>query len=284
MDRKALIAIAFGLFVIPALAWWVEGRAPGAEPAANPAATPAWLQGLWMRADIETWDDQVRFHYFHDSSPIGLYRYGKRCLNNTHSYDVRVDGDRVTFVYRKTGRRAVARVTQAKSASGDPEIVIDPDPEEGRAVRYRKMRPPVDPAGPVAREGGFDRMWMNVTEYKTGGMGFDIYQFKPPGMDGRGIGWFHTGDFDDWSTEALTYTRRLAPHRLDESKGELEFSFTCRRERDRTRFKVKEGKRRRLQLDKDPRNFWAAQSYTDGGKAFFADTLGPDRWLGLSTP
>ena len=103
-------------------------------------------------------------------------------------------------------------------------------------------------------------MWNEQLEYATGGMGFAIYQFKDAGIDGRGTGWYHQGDYDDWTTESLTY--RLYGDRVDllfELRGE---AFTARYALDAV------GGKRRLTLSEDPRNFWLGRSFLDMGRSF----------------
>lgn len=251
--------------------------APTVSPeSTGPAKAPKWLHGLWMRADIETWSEDVQFHYFHDDGKIGLYRYGKRCLNNTHSYnyfiDEKCDGAAknqscVKFQYRKSGQTYASRVTHEKRGE-DEFLTIAKDPEHGRRVKYKLVRPPVD-GNELGVSADWDRMWTNISEFKTGGIGFSIYQFKKPGMDHRGIGWFHKGDFDDWSTESLTYRRRLKPNATD--KGGLELEFTCAKAKERTPFHVTGTDKKALKLKKDPRNYWASSTYQDGGQSFVAD-------------
>jgi len=106
-------------------------------------------------------------------------------------------------------------------------------------------------------------MWIDLRAYATGGRGFSLYQLRPAGIDGRGVGWFHRGDFDDWSTEALTY--RIAGDRLELSfslAGQQEAtSFTVRTEDDGTRW---------LELADDPRDFWHSHRYRDVGPSFGA--------------
>ncbi|MFZ9889873.1 MAG: hypothetical protein ACO3JL_20445, partial [Myxococcota bacterium] len=80
-------------------------------------------------------------------------------------------------------------------------------------------------------------------------------------IDGRGTGWFHRGDFDDWSTESLTY-------RLHGDIVELRFELTG--EVFQTPFALRQssGEGVELRLDEDPRNFWHRAAYQDMGRSF----------------
>ncbi len=108
-------------------------------------------------------------------------------------------------------------------------------------------------------------MWMDVDKFVTGGIEFSIYQFKPPALDGRGVGWHHRGDFDNWSTETLFYRR--------DGNG-LTLIFPQRRERASSTVRIEtRDNKRTLSLDSDPRNFWQASTFTDGGRSFSAGAL-----------
>src|SRR5690606_40901007 len=94
-------------------------------------------------------------------------------------------------------------------------LTLHGDPEEPGA-RYRKVEsdldfaalarpqsePEVEPTG-AANIG--DRIWIDYRSFATGGAEFHMYQLGKTAIDGRGVGWLHRGDFDDWSTESLTY-------------------------------------------------------------------------------
>jgi hypothetical protein len=91
-------------------------------------------------------------------------------------------------------------------------------------------------------------------------MRFDLYQLKAPAIDGRGVGWFHTGDFDDWTTETFVYQR---------TPDALHLTFPIRHERFTSPVVDGEAEGRRvLDLLVDPRNFWHRRAYVDGGKSF----------------
>jgi hypothetical protein len=95
-----------------------------------------------------------------------------------------------------------------------------------------------------------------------------MYQLQPATIDGRGVGWFHEGDFDEWRTEALTY--RI-------NGDSLELFFDLNEELGLTRFDVLEtgGESRKLRLGEDPRDFWLANEYADAGKSFAAAGVDP---------
>jgi hypothetical protein len=223
----------------------------------------AALHGLWARPASELGPDELRFYYFHPGG-TGLYRYGRRGLNNTHSFDYRLEGSALVLRFRKTG--AEHRVPIALSqADGTAWLELAADPREAGPTRYRRVMGPLG-AQAVLRAPGdagehpFARMWTELTEYATGGKGFAIYQLQPP-EGGRGVGWYHQGDFDDWSTEALTYEVR---------GDQLTLQFVTRGERATTRMaERREGGRRSLLLERDPRNFWHRRNYLDAGRTIF---------------
>jgi hypothetical protein len=227
------------------------------------------LYGLWSRFDSKGDGDPFRFYYFHNKNGIGLYRYGRVGLNYTNSYDYAVKGDRLSLKFRKTGERSDVKFRIEKDARGE-WLVLDPDPREARPVRYLRKKtglaevlPPWQ-SGQALEEGsdeGWGRMWTCQQSYATGGMGFRIYQLKDKAIDGRGIGWYHQGDYDEWSTESLRY--RV-------TDGRLELEFVVRGERFSTAYGLlkESGGRRLLVLEEDPRNFWHIGRFLDAGRSF----------------
>ncbi len=251
MSTKRSIAALVALLLLPVGLSWLTSE--------SPAPTDERLLGLWAQFEPTKEGDPVRFYYFHDGG-VGLYRYGRMGLNNTHSYKWSVDDDVLTLTFNKSGRQASSRLRVEQDPDGTEVIVLESDPYEPTPVRYRKQRPPVQADTEAAEQHPFARMWINQTQYQTGGMGFAIYQLKPPALDGRGVGWFHQGDFDNWSTETLTYRR---------TGDQLELRFTLRGERQVTRMWVGQSEGRRvLGLQVDPRNFWQRQIYVDAGASF----------------
>src|SRR5690606_7804255 len=109
-------------------------------------------------------------------------------------------------------------------------------------------------------------------EFATGGMGFSMYQLSSAGIDGRGTGWHHRGDFDDWSTESLTY-------RFDATSMELRFDLTGERSSTGYGVVMGEDKKRRLVLHEDPRNWWQRAVFADMGRAFAAELAFEPRFL-----
>ncbi len=264
--------------------------------ARDDAADAAAVRGLWSRVPHGTGQDAdpVAFYYFHDGD-IGLYRYGQVAYNNTHSYHWSADGDTLSLDYNKSGERQALgyRVEQ-----GSPKVLVivdDPMNPGVKETRYRWVPPP--DFGPEAADlenrdehdaGDVDltlgervdnRLWMDLKSFKTGGMGFSMYQLRPAGIDGRGTGWFHVGDFNDWSTEALSYrlVRGEDGSRLESQPGAagtaVDLLFTLRKERSVARLQV--GHRsvggkdvRFLTIQPDPRDFGAAHAYEDAGPSF----------------
>jgi len=249
--------------------------------AAEPAAALRQLQGLWSRYEPGGEGERVRFYYFHGDGK-GLYRYGRVGLSNTHSFDYEVRDGQLVLDFRKTGEHHEVRFTLDPGEPGASRdaLTLHDDPREAGPTRYVRQpaagsameasaSPRLAPEASASEASASDgpapagRMWIDLRDYATGGRGFTMYQLRPAGIDGRGTGWFHRGDFDDWSTEAMTY--RIVGDRL-------ELHFTIADERGATTFGVEtdaEGSRW-LALDDDPRDFWHAHRYLDMGPSFGA--------------
>jgi hypothetical protein len=227
------------------------------------------LHGLWTRYDTRGEGDPLRFWYFHGDGK-GLYRYGKVGLANTHSFDYAIEEGAELFLrVRKTGEEHVLEVELERDDNGQTWLTLRDDPYEPGA-RYRKIESELDFSGAVDAQGPApesasgpglgDRLWIDYRKFATGGAEFHMYQLGVTAIDGRGVGWFHRGDFDDWSTESLTY-------RID--GDQLELFFDLREEPNTTTFRLVEGPHgRELLLEQDPRDYWATHRYRDGGRSF----------------
>ena len=84
---------------------------------------------------------------------------------------------------------------------------------------------------------------------------------QPQAIDGRGVGWHHHGDYDEWTTESLGFRQqgeRLALH------------FPLRHESLATTITLTPGadQVRVLTLAEDPRDFWRPHEYRDMGPGF----------------
>ena len=214
-------------------------------------AHPKEIAGLWtLWPEAKSDGDAVRFYFFKDDG-IGLYRYGQIGLNTTNSFDWKVDGDDLVLTFRKTGE-----VKRTKFAVDGKALTLADDPKEplAKSMRYTFVPAPLDVVDDLQKVPG--RLWIDVKKFATGGMGFSLYQMRDAGIDGRGVGWHHIGDFDDWSTEAFTY--RSSP-------DQLEMWFTVRGEHALT--KVLHGKDT-ITLVEDPRNFNHVDTYKDAGPSF----------------
>ncbi|MEO1230235.1 MAG: hypothetical protein AAFZ18_15135 [Myxococcota bacterium] len=220
------------------------------------------LLGLWQATRPEKEGDPVRFYYFHNGG-IGLVRYGRMGLTYTRSFhwkvlDAAAEGStgRLALVFTKTGaHHDVSFVLESEQAI----LHLPEDPAFPGNHRYTKdVRPRGVDFG--AQEHPLARLWIQHTRDTRGGQGFRMYQLQAPTIDGRGVGWYHEGDMSDWSTETLTYRRT----------GEsLELYFPVRGERFSSALTLTgEGEARILTLAEDPRNFWHARSYQDGGPGF----------------
>jgi len=274
MVRSSFDLHRFGLTALYALAVVAVPVAAMLPPASHEAPTcvrpwldEAALSGLWSQHEGGAEGDPVAFYYFHGDGH-GLYRYGRVGLNNTHSFDYRVQKGALVLRFRKTG--AEHRLEVRVSTEGDRDwLTVEGDPEaDGATMRYFRQRGPVeasiDPFGDGPLPAG--RLWIDHRKFATGGAGFSMYQFRPAGLDGRGVGWFHRGDFDDWSTEALTY--RITGDRL-----ELRFSLAG--QQAHTSFRLTGAdKDRSFWLESDPRDFWHSHRYRDAGPSFGSTTWG----------
>lgn len=252
-------------------------RASTTMPAVAPAdaAEQRRLSGIWWRYEPGISGEPVRFYYFHGDG-TGLYRYGKVGLTNTHSFDYDVEGDRLVLDFRKSGEHhEVAFTLEPGREHGDDRdwLELREDPREPGATRYFRRSEAIVEPGAGLGEGaplGADlgpapagHMWIDLRRHATGGQAFALYQFRGAGIDGRGTGWFHRGDFDDWSTETLSY--RLVGDRI-------ELDFTLAGQAEVSAFVVRtdaEG-RRWLEVAADPRDFWHSHRYLDVGPSFGA--------------
>lgn len=243
------------------------------EPAVS--STPARervIEGLWQRYDGVADGDPMRFYYFHDGAH-GLYRYGKVGYTNTHGFNYAADGSSLTLRFRKSGERH--EVTYRVEREGGRDwLVLEDDPREPGATRYfRVARGGQAPARADAAGGELGgaaiggRLWGDERRFATGGMGFAIYQLQAQSIDGRGVGWFHRGDYDEWTTEALSYRQQ---------GDSMVITFSVRREEAVTPIAVRELEgddgepQRELTIESDPRDFWRAHSYRDMGPTFAA--------------
>jgi hypothetical protein len=216
------------------------------------------LAGVWMRYERGTTEsDPLRFYYFHGDGK-GLYRYGKTGLNNTHSFDYDVEGGVLHLRFRKTNRQHDVTFRVDKDGEGRDRLTLVGDPEESGQTSYvRETEGPIEHLEGPPPSG---HMWIDLQPYATGGCGFHFYQLRDSGIDGRGVGWFHRGDFDDWSTEGFTY--RI-------TGNTIELDFTLAGQRESTTFEItKAGDQRVMTLAADPRDFWHEHRYVDAGKSF----------------
>jgi len=230
------------------------------------------LIGLWHRHDAFGDGDPLAFYYFH-AKGFGIYRYGRVGLTNTHSFDFHTGDRTIDLRFRKTGQAHAPRYRIEEDASGT-WLILRGDPREaGDEVRYRRAPDPTAAcaSGPIdlhatrGASGGplGGRLWGEEQRFATGGLGFTMYQLQPQTIDGRGVGWYHRGDYDEWLTESLTYRQQ---------GDQISLGFTLRHETQRTGLtlgKASDGART-LTLAEDPRDFWRAHTYRDMGPSFAA--------------
>lgn len=260
-----------------------EPAVSATAPDDDAVATAADLRGLWSRHPDGNGreDAPVAFYYFHEGG-IGLYRYGRIGHNTTNSYRwaVAEHGGQTLLVlsYTKTGE--VQHLPVRIEQDGKKTLVIDHDPKNPGASssRYVFVPPPsLATIAPDLELAGVDataeptpgidnRLWIDERRWKTGGMGFSLYQWRRAGIDGRGTGWHHVGDYDDWSTESLSY-RLLRGD--DGTLDRVDLTFTLRGERHTSPLRIDVDKHgTRITLQSDPRDFFAPHTYKDGGPSF----------------
>lgn len=240
-----------------ALAAWVGGFRPAGELLpSHPERDPATLlRGVWHRYPAGDLGSPVRFYYFHDDG-LGLYRYGRQGLTYTNSFNWSVEADTLTLYFRKTGE--THRVPFSLEQGGTVLHLVQ-DPKEGEDARYQKESSPTA-ATPLPLLGHIDgQMWIDFRPFATGGAAFSMYQLAPAALDGRGVGWHHRGDFDDWSTEAFRY--QLGP-------GTLTLRFELAGDEHRSAVDVSDGDPPTLSLTSDPRNGWHRSRFEWFGKSF----------------
>lgn len=282
MTRPACLSSVYILALLGlALPGLRSAPEPVPEDTCEPAALDPRLFGVWHRFEALSEGDRLRFYFFHEGG-FGLYRYGKVGLTNTHSFDYSAEGGALELNFRKTGERR--RVPYRIEAEGGRTwLVLDDDPREPGGARYFRAEPDARGLGPdlgapeLGALAGLDpgactdlspsaggaignRLWGDEVRHATGGMAFSIYQLQAQAIDGRGVGWHHRGDYDEWTTETLSYRQRGDALALD---------FPLRHESARTAIALTgSGDERRLRLDDDPRDFWRAHTYRDMGPSF----------------
>lgn len=269
------------------------------------------VRGLWSRYPHGTGPESapVAFYYFH-SDDIGLYRYGKVGYNTTHSYHWSADNDHIKLSYNKSGAQQSLQYRLEGTSPKMLVVVDDPHNPGVKETRYTWVPPPDfgavaadlfdgDDGDDAGRDGESDddeaaaaarvdnRLWIDLQNYQTGGMGFALYQLRAAGIDGRGTGWHHVGDFDDWSTEALAYRLVKTP----DGAQAIDLQFILRSDRATSPLQLGHRDRggkdvRFLTIQSDPRGFWAAHSFDDGGPSFgsFRTRLSPFAALPAGAP
>jgi len=254
--RKYLVSL---VVVAPLLVGWLVLDPSGSSERVA-------IQGLWDRVAPSS-GPEVQFYYFH-TNDLGLFRFGSTALNHTQMFRRRWRRGRLEIVFSKTGARHVTDVALERDDRGRRILVLASDPRNGgRPARYRRRtdRGPRLRAGADRPEDPLARMWMHQRVLARGARDFRIYQFRPADDDGAGTGWFHVGDYDEWTTEALGFHR--AP-------GRILLRFTARGDAAVTpmRIEASEGGRA-LHLAQDPRYFGRGLTYDDVGPNVMADPV-----------
>jgi len=284
-SRRWLIALALSNLALPVGIWQLGalmemmGERDNAQVARDAsrggeeAVTSDPLRGIWQRWAADAEEDRVRFYYFHGDGH-GLYRYGRVGLTNTHAFDYAVEDGAVRVRFRRTGeqRELSFKIEADPQVEGREWLSFDADPREPGARYFRDLAGGAAAEAEVAQVRGErgqigDRLWGEERRLAKGGIDFAIYQLQAQTIDGRGVGWFHRGDYDEWTTEALTYRRR-GDHLT------IHFMLEGRSATTAFRIEADEGARF-LELAEDPRDFWRTHRYRDMGRSF-AGALG---WL-----
>ncbi|MDC0722704.1 hypothetical protein [Nannocystis bainbridge] len=219
------------------------------------------------------------FDYRADAGVLEL-TFRKTGERRTVPYRYEAQSGRTWLVLDDDPREPGARYFKAPAAATTGAPCFDPTSDLPRApgalANDLSREPGITAAAPAAidlsREPGFiaaepaaaerigGRLWGEEVRYATGGMGFSIYQFQPQAIDGRGVGWHHRGDYDEWTTETLTFRQR---------GDRLALAFPLRHDGLETAITVTgSGDDRTLQLAEDPRDFWRAHTYRDMGPTF----------------
>ncbi len=217
-----------------------------------PWATPeADLHGIWERVEHKG-SNRVRFYYFHNDGS-GLFRFGTSALNHTQMFDQKVSWRGLELTFRKTGRKVTTPFKVVTDPKGGRWLQLDKDPlRDGKTTRYRRRADPGQTIGPSTKD-PFARMWMHRRKLRGGGTDFRIYQFRPAQRNGHGTGWYHEGDFDEWTTESLHYHRGpKSLHLIFDQRGEKAFT-------------PMEMRNHKLHLRYDPRYFGRSSAYDDSG-------------------
>jgi len=238
------------VLTVPLLVGWLQ--LDPFEPRGRPE-----LQGIWDRVE-PAGGPPVQFYYFH-TDDSGLYRFGTTALNHTEMFNTRWRKDGLELVFRKTKERRFSPVRVTTDDDGRRILIVARDPRnDDKETRYRRRTS----GGPRSSIGAlnqdpFARMWMHRRDLGKGRLDFRIYQFQPAGQDGHGTGWYHHGDFDEWTTEALGFHRG--------PRG-MHLHFAARDEWAFSEFAVREDRgTRRLRLERDPRYFGRPSVYQDAG-------------------
>lgn len=254
--RRSFIVLS--LVMLPLLGGWIRWTEPESANASSAKAQKALL-GLWSRFQPETEGDPQRFYYFHTGG-LGLFRYGRMGLSYTQTFGYEVKGGRLKLTFNKTGEQHDV----AYRIEGDVLKFVD-DPRIGGPQAYTRRK--MDSAAQYHAFGHpLARLWTQSTKDRKGSEGFRMYQLQAPTIDGRGVGWYHEGDFYEWSTETLQYRR---------TGSRLSLFFAVRNETHVT--DLAEGEQdgvRTLSLAEDPRNFWHPRTYRDGGPGFTVSLAG----------
>ena len=241
--------LVFSLLVLPLTAAWLKYPFGGPNTEETARRTEAMILGLWAQYVPKNAGDPERFYYFHKGG-IGLFRYGRRGLTYTQTFRYDVNAKTLKLVFIKSGERFKIPYSIQKD-----QLTLGADPKMGGEQTYTK-RPP-QPVPAMAGAHPLARMWTKRVVDRKGNVEFRTYQLQAPGPQGRGTGWYHEGDEEEWSTESFSYHR---------TADWIALSFPVRKEHVVSNVEEgKDGRIRTFTLVEDPRNYWHRRTYRDEG-------------------
>ncbi|NJK88554.1 MAG: hypothetical protein HC923_03580 [Myxococcales bacterium] len=221
----------------------------------EPNAGPRHLRGIWDRegaSDLK----RVDFYYFHQGD-LGLFRFGTTDRNHTEMFRFKKTWRGLEISFKRTGERAFSKMQLVERPDGRRALVLESDPRNGgRRTTYVHRAAPTSQLVPAAKD-DFARMWMHRRPRLHGGLDFRIYQFQPANASGHGRGWYHEGDYDEWTTESLTYHK---------GQDTLHLRFDEPREIAASPYQLNRSRKAAvLGLDADPRWFGRPSRFEDTG-------------------
>ncbi len=262
-----------------------------------PNAKEGQLFGLWDLSRSEKPSSKSeRYYYFHPEPNskgqyIGLYRYGTKTLNATRSFTWSLKNNEVKFVMNNTKHKYRSEVKVTKSGRiRHAKFVLQNDPfnlGEKSTFKLRPMEASNDlndvvrtldlarnipfresmlEAHPMLQSSSkLARVWFDFQDKNR--QRFRMYQFARNNPSDVNRGWYHEGDFSDWTTETFEYTT----HTKRDGSEEFVFKFLDRKQKAKAKFKIEsKGEKNSIIIVNDPRNYGLTTRYSDEGPSFMA--------------